>query len=179
MVSASERSSGDIELRDGSIARLKPAQLEDNGLIDEFVKSLSEDTILFRFLDLPLDRNVLLTELVPNATNYVLMAIRDEKVIGHAAYYRSGRGTAEVGIVIRDAFQDKGLGTIMLEKIASAANMDGISVFETIISHDNLRMIKMVEEMGFPISIKREPDLIRIRFPTSIDPVTIEIFKKG
>ena len=64
----------------------------------------------------------------------------------------------------------------MVEKIARAANVAGISVFETIASLQNMRMIEMVRNMGFPTSVKIEPDLIRVRLPTSIDPVSIDEF---
>ena len=85
---------------------------------------------------------------------------------------------AEIGLVVLDAYQGKGLGTTMLEKIAHIANEDGISVFETIVSKQNTKMIRMVRDMGFPTAVKSEPDMIRIRFPTSIDPITIEAFER-
>jgi acetate---CoA ligase (ADP-forming) len=165
-------------LRDGSVARLRQAQAEDVRIIDEFLKSLSDESISFRFFDSAVERRILLQELVPSSSNYVLIAIRDGIVIGHSAYYKSGKNTAEIGIIILDAYQGKGLGTMMLEKIASAANRNGISIFETIIGDDNTRMIKMVKDMGFPVSVRVEQDVVRIRFPTSIDPITIELFKR-
>ena len=107
----------------------------------------------------------------------MLLAIKDGIVVGHAGYYRSGKDTAEVGVLILEGFQGLGLGTLMIERIASSANRAGISVFEAVISWDNTRMIRMVKSMGFPTSVKVEPDLIRIRFPTSIDPVSIDEFQ--
>ncbi len=175
---ASKRFSSDIVLRDGLVAYARQALPEDSRMIDEFLKSLSNESISFRFFDSAAEWQVLLRQLLPSTTNFVLIAIREGSLIGHAAYYRSGKDTAEIGLVILDAYQSKGLGTMLLEKIARAANEDGISVFETIISQDNTRMIKMVQDMGFPTSVKVESDLIRIRFPTSIDPITIESFQK-
>jgi hypothetical protein len=38
-------------------------------------------------------------------------------------------------------------------------------------------MIKMVQDMGFPTSIRAEPGMIWIMFPASINPVAIGIFE--
>ncbi|HKT21652.1 MAG TPA: GNAT family N-acetyltransferase, partial [Nitrososphaerales archaeon] len=77
-----------------------------------------------------------------------------------------------------DEYQGRGLGTGLTEMIARAANEDGVSVFEAIIDWNNTKMIELVRDMGFPTSERVEPELIRIRFPTSIDPVTITEFQE-
>jgi len=174
---ASERSRDKVVLMDGSIVGLRRAQPKDDAIIEEFLNNLSEESVEFRFFDSVLDRSVLLKQLVPAPNNYVLIAIKDGRVIGHVAYYKAGGDNAEIGIIVTDAFQRKGLGTMMLERIARIANEDGISVFETIISKENTKMIRMVRDMGFPTAIKMETDMIRIRFPTSIDPITIGEFE--
>jgi acetate---CoA ligase (ADP-forming) len=167
----------DVTLRDGTTVRLRRAVAEDKAMLEQFLNSLSEETVSLRFLESPADRRALLRQVLPGPDNYVLVAIKDDGVIvGHSAYYKSSAESAEVGLTILDEYQGKGLGTIMVEKIARAANLAGIFVFETIISWENTRMVKMVRSMGFPTAVKVEPDLIRIRFPTSIDPVTIEEF---
>jgi N-acetylglutamate synthase-like GNAT family acetyltransferase len=175
--SASEGGYEEVALRDGTVVLMRRARAGDGKALTEFADSLSEESISFRFFGSALDHDLLRKELMPGPTSYVLLAMRDGRVIGHAAYYRSGGNMAEIGLVILDSFQGKGLGTKMLERIARTANLDGLSVFDTIISHDNLRMIKMVEDMGFPTSVRTEPDLIRIRFPTSIDPLTLKEFE--
>jgi acetyltransferase len=168
----------DATLRDGSLAHLRRAVAEDQGMLERFLNSLSEETLSSRFLESPADRRTLLRRLLPGPKNYVLLAIQNgDLVIGHAAYYRSGEETAEVGVVILDSHRGIGLGTIMVEKIARAANAAGISVFETITSRENMGVTKMVRSIGFPTSVKVESDVVRIRFPTSIDPVTIGEFR--
>ena len=168
----------DVTLRDGTLVHLRRAVPEDAGLLERFLNALSEDTVSLRFLELPADRRTLLRQLAPAPNNFVLVAVKGgTTIIGHAAYYTSGKESAEVGLTILDEYQGKGLGTMMVERIARAANCAGISVFETIIGWENTGMITMVRSMGFPTAVKVEPDVIRIRFPTSIDPVTIEEFQ--
>jgi GNAT superfamily N-acetyltransferase len=150
----------------------------DEALLEKFVEGLSEESISFRFLGSGIEKHFLLKELSPRRDSFTLVAVKDGVMVGHAAYYRSGLDSAEVGLLILDGYQAKGLGTGMLERIAKAANEDGISMFEAIIGWDNTRMIKLVRTMGFPTSERVEPEMIRMRFPTSIDPVSIEEFQE-
>ena len=151
---------------------------EDGPLLRRFVESLSEETVYFRFLASGIDREVLIEQLSPRPGGLTLVAMDGQTIAGHVAYYKSESEGAEVGLIIRDDYQGRGLGTRLIESIAHAANARGITMFETIIGWNNTRMIRMVRNMGFPTSEKVEPDLIRIRFPTSIDPVSLAEFQE-
>lgn len=165
-------------LRDGTATAIRELRERDRDLLERFVDGLSEDTVYFRFLATGIDRDVLIEQLRPRPGGKTLVAVTGEKIIGHVAYYRSESEAAEVGILILDGYQGKGMGTRLIERIAREANSDGITVFETIIGWNNTRMIGMIKTMGFPTTEKVEPDLIRIRFPTSIDPVSIGEFQE-
>jgi acetyltransferase len=89
-----------------------------------------------------------------------------------------GKEAAEIGQIVADEYQGKGLATRMIETIAKVANREGISMFETIMGWNNIRMIPLVRNMGFPTSERVEPEVVRIRFPTSIDPVPIAEFQE-
>lgn len=165
-------------LRDGSVVTLRELQKEDRGMLERFVGQLSEDAVYFRFLAAGINRQVIVEQLSPRTGAYALVALRGANIVGHVAYFESASEAAEIGVLILDAYQGKGLGTRMIESIARAANVKGVTVFEAIIGWNNTRMIRMVRSMGFPTSEKVEPDLIRIRFPTSIDPVSIAEFQE-
>ena len=165
-------------LRDGTEAEIRELAEDDRAELERFVDGLSQETIYFRFLATGIDREVLIEQLSPRKGGKTLVAILGEQIIGHVAFYKSESEAAEVGILVLDGHQGKGLGTRLIEAIAQAANAEGISIFETIIDWNNTRMIKMVRSMGFPTSEKVECDLIRIRFPTSIDPVSIAEFQE-
>ena len=165
-------------LTDGTAVTLRELQEEDRRQLERFVASLSQDTIYFRFLASGIDREVVIDQLSPRPGAYTLVALQGGAIVGHVAYFKSQPDAAEIGVLILDAYQGKGLGTRLIESIAHAANAEGVTVFEAIIDWNNTRMIRMVRGMGFPTSEKVEPDLIRIRFPTSIDPVTIAEFQE-
>ena len=165
-------------LRDGSAVTLRELHAGDSEMLERFVERLSEDTIYFRFLAAGMNRRVIVDQLSPRPGAYTLVAVTGGTIVGHVAYFKSQSDAAEIGVLILDAYQGKGLGTRLIESIARAANAKGVTVFEAIIGWNNTRMIRMVRTMRFPTSEKVEPDLIRIRFPTSIDPVSIAEFQE-
>jgi len=165
-------------LGDGSAVTLRELRDEDRAMLERFIDKLSEDTIYFRFLASGINREVIIDQLSPRPGAYTLVAVEGGEIVGHVAYFKSQSEAAEIGILIMDAYQGKGLGTRLIETIARAANANGVTMFEAIIDWNNTRMIRMVRSIGFPTSEKVEPDLIRIRFPTSIDPVSIGEFQE-
>lgn len=165
-------------MRDGRAALIRGAVPEDVGAFERFVEALSEETVYFRFLTVGIDRKVLVKELSPRPGSYILVALKDGAIIGHASYSPYEPEAAEIGLLVLDGYQGLGLGTALVERIATEANASGISVFEAVIGWNNTRMIKLVRSLGFPTSERVEPDLIRIRFPTSIDPVSIAKFQE-
>ncbi len=172
------RRGSEFTLRDGTGVTIRELRDGDREELERFVEGLSEDTVYFRFLATGMDRQVIVSQLLPRPGGLSLVAVKGNVIVGHAAYYKSEGEAAEVGVLILDGYQGKGLGTRLIESIARAANADGVTMFEAVIGWNNTRMIKMVRTMGFPTSEKVEPDLIRIRFPTSIDPVTIAEFQE-
>lgn len=175
---ASKRTESALELRDGTVVSVRELGPADAGLLERFVDGLSDDSMYFRFLATGIDRQVVIEQLSPRPGGLTLVAVQGGAIVGHVAYYRSESEAAEIGILVLDGYQGKGLGTGLIGRVAQMANAEGISMFEAIIGWNNTRMIKMVRSMGFPTSEKVEADLIRIRFPTSINPVTIREFQE-
>lgn len=165
-------------MRDGTAVAVREATPRDRRELKQFAESLSEETIYFRFLTTGIDREVLAEELVPKAGCFAVIATKGDVVLGHASYCRYDSEAAEIGLLVIDGYQGLGLGTALVREVAKAANADGISVFEAVIGWNNTRMIRLVRNLGFPTSEKVEPELIRIRFPTSINPVSISEFQE-
>lgn len=167
----------DLEMRDGTSVQIRVLRESDIAELGRFVDGLSEDSVYYRFLTSGMSREALLREVSPKPGCVSLVAAVKGRIVGLSSYCRSGSGTAEVGLLIIDEYQGRGLGAGLTERIARAANQDGIAMFEAIIDWNNTRMIELVRNLGFPTSEKVEPELIRIRFPTSIDAVTLAEFQ--
>jgi GNAT superfamily N-acetyltransferase len=59
-----------------------------------------------------------------------LVAVAEEKVVGHAMYARLGDGQeAEMAIVVEDDWQSKGIGKSLLSELEERAELRGIETF--------------------------------------------------
>jgi len=174
---STERFETDVVLRDGSLAHVRPVHSEDYILLADFVKSLSTETRCLRFLH-AVNPDEAAKWLMPGAGQFALLATREGKVIGHAIYVATFPGKADAAVVVADAYQGKGLGTILLGQLAEAAVTAGISVLEAQVAPENIRMIQVLRQLGFPTVLKSEPGFIRVTFPASLLPEALVSFEQ-
>ncbi|MEJ2708262.1 MAG: GNAT family N-acetyltransferase [Anaerolineales bacterium] len=167
----------DVVLRDGSLVRVRPVRSEDRVFLVRFIKSLSSKTHYLRFLQL-LKPEQAVRELIPKENQFALLAMRDEMVIGHAIYTVALQGKAEPAVVVADAYQGKGLGTILLGQLTQAAIAAGIAELEAHVAPENAPMLQVLRELGFPTVLKSEPGFIHVTFPASLLPEALARFEQ-
>jgi GNAT superfamily N-acetyltransferase/predicted CoA-binding protein len=167
----------DIVLRDGSLAHVRPVRPEDHPLLLCFVNTLSAQSLYFRFLHM-LKPEQAARQLMPGAGQFALLAVRDDMVMGHAIYSGSLSGKAEAAVVVADAYQSKGLGTILLGQLIQAAIAAGISELEAHVAPENAPMLQVLRELGFPTVLKSEPGCIHVTFPASLLPEALARFER-
>ncbi len=83
-----------------------------------------------------------------------------------------------MALAISDAYQGRGLGTILVGQLAEAANQHGIREFEARVLQQNHRMIQVFRESGFPVDVGYDRGEIAVAFPTSLSPEAIERFER-
>jgi acetyl coenzyme A synthetase (ADP forming)-like protein len=152
-----------IVLRDGTPATLRPTGPEDRDALRRFFHELSPESHRRRFFSLgdPSDRliDVFCDSSNPAATT-TLLALRVVdgalRPIAVGSYLDIGKGSAEAAFAVDDRFQGKGLGTILLERLAAIAAVNGFQRFEAVVLPDNTAMIEVFQESGFEIRSKSE-----------------------
>ncbi|MGD9957591.1 MAG: N-acetyltransferase family protein, partial [Candidatus Nanopelagicales bacterium] len=119
----------DVVLRDGRTARLRPIRPSDAERLAEFHRSLSEETIYYRFFapypELT-DRDLARFTTVDHVDRVAFVALTGDDIIGVGRCDRVDARDAEVAFVIRDAHQGRGLGSVLLEHLAAAARERGV-----------------------------------------------------
>jgi acetyl coenzyme A synthetase (ADP forming)-like protein len=171
----------DIALRDGSTVRVRPVRPGDEAGIRAFLESLTPESIAFRFFGMPnLDWVTSWSVNVDYADRYALVAESgtERTIIAHAGYVRVDEERAEIAFVVSDAWQGKGISTIMLAHLAGAAEQQGISTFTAEVLPANHRMIEVFRESGFPVDMHSNPDAIAIELPTSLSEDALERFNE-
>ena len=169
----------DVVLRDGSTLHVRPVRADDESAIRDFIEGISAESIAFRFFGVPSTDWVVAWTIDVDYTNrFALVAETGSppRVVAHAVYVRSTPERAEVAFLVADAWQGRGISTILLAHLAGAANRAGISLFTAEVMPSNHRMIEVFRESGFPVESRSSPDAIHIEFPTSLEPAALERF---
>ena len=93
----------------------------------------------------------------------VLVAELHEMIIAVAQYYREpGRDEAEVAFLVDDLYQGHGVGTILLEHLASEARQHGILRFVASTLAENHKMLRVFTDAGFVHQYHRDSEVVRV-----------------
>ena len=175
----------DVVLRDGSTVRVRPARPEDAQAVEELLSGLSDRSRWLRYFSgAPnIDKAVRWATELDDDRRYGLVATSgaDRRVVGHAGFERQPDhpDRAEVAMEVADAFQGKGLGTILLGQIAEAAREVGVQVLSAEVLPQNHQMVKVFRDSGFPVKTHTVPGALLIEFPTSLSPEAVACWRAG
>ena len=160
----------DVVLRDGSTVRIRPARPQDRVRVEDYLIGLSPETRRLRFWSQAIDVGTLASKIVDvdyhdHLTLLVLHGGDEGRMIAGAQYARIEGGRAEVSFSVTDAWQGKGIGSILLGQLAQAAADHGITMFVAEVLPENHGMINVFRESGFHISMRATPGSIDVEFP--------------
>src|SRR5213595_3619615 len=137
-------------LRNGASVRVRAIRPDDEPRLMALCRRLSPRTVYQRFFSV---RRLLPEE--PHAFANVdyrqRMAVVAEvgdgpepELVGVARYGPSDEGTADIGLVVADAWQGLGLGSLLLEEILRAGEQRGIHQFSADVLTDNRRALRLL-----------------------------------
>ncbi len=144
---------GEIVLRDGTRLRVRPMRPEDGELEARFFDSLSERSRYQRFLQhlphLPAPLLARFTQLDYDR-ELALVCIHEGQFVAVGRYAPNADGsTAEFALVVADAWQGKGLGSALLERLCSYAREAGYEALYGHILEANHDMLTLAARLGF------------------------------
>lgn len=172
----------DVVLRDGSTAHIRPVRPEDEKRVLAFYESLSAEARKLRFFGEAVDlATAARTDVSADYVNDCTLVAEvgpEATIVGVATYHRLDAQRAEVALAIADAYQGRGLGTIMIGHLAEIAAANGIRVFVAWVLPENYRMIQVFRDLGVPVEIRTGLSEILVIFPTSLTPEAIERFER-
>jgi acetate---CoA ligase (ADP-forming) len=159
---------GDVILRDGSTLRLRAPEAADGDDLLDFFTSLSERSRFLRFHGFSaLNRSLVDPVLDPDWDERgALLGCLDGRIVAIANYVRlRDRRVAEVAFTVHDDFQGRGIGTRLLEQLATAAAAVGIEEFLAEVLPDNRSMLSVFRDAGFDVVRELEGGEVEVRFP--------------
>jgi RimJ/RimL family protein N-acetyltransferase len=167
----------EVVLRDGARVRIRPIRPDDAPRLIDLYGRLSRDTRYQRFFTvmqrLPPDWARFLAT-VDYRTRFALVVERPaagcggagaDALVGVARYEPTSEpGVAEVAFVVEDAWQGRGLGTLLLGELLRAAAANGITAFRAWVLADNRRMLDLLTRFTDVVERRLERGVVELRF---------------
>jgi acetyltransferase len=158
-------------IADGKAITIRPIRPEDEPLLVQFHKSLSERTVYSRYAQyLSLDQRSAHERLsrvcfVDYDREIALVARLEHaggdgrQIIAVARLVRlANRADAEIALVVSDAFQCQGIGTRLMEQLIQVARQEQIARLIAYIRVDNSAMRRLCEKFDF--SVTEDGDMV-------------------
>ena len=154
---------------------IRPVKISDEPLIKDLFYSLSDKSLYRRFIsrrkDMPHER--LQEFVIIDYTREVsLVAIYKEGekdiVVGMGQYnIDPNTHTAEVAFVVRDDYQNRGIGSTLLSYLTFLARRQGLMGFTAEVLVENRPMLHLFEKMGFLIDKRIEEQTYELKMAFS------------
>lgn len=170
-------------LADGTRLRLRPIRPADKAKLAEGMKRLSPESRRRRFFaakeTLSDGSLAYLTEL-DYVDHFAWVAVASDEpgqpIVGVGRYIRSPGEIeqAELALTVQDDHQGKGLGSLLLDALVVAADVNGVERFVALVLNDNVPMCKMLRRAGGKLDI-HDPGVLQAvielaRVPARLEP---------
>jgi GNAT superfamily N-acetyltransferase len=170
----------DLPLRDGTVVRIRPILPSDGPRLREGFDRLSVESRYRRFMtaiDELSDQQVRYLTEIDYENHMAWVAVDpsspDAPGLGVSRYVRSPDDptVAEAAVTVIDAWQGRGLGSLLLAVLGLHAVRNGITTFRAYVLEENAPMIGILHELGATTS--HEGGFLRVDVPLPKDPADL------
>jgi RimJ/RimL family protein N-acetyltransferase/acyl CoA:acetate/3-ketoacid CoA transferase beta subunit len=157
--------------RTGLEILLRPVKISDEPLLKDLFYALSDQSLYTRFIsprkDMPHERlqeYVIIDYTKGMAILAVIEENETEMVVGLGQYWiDETTHTAEVAFAVRDEYQGKGIGGVLLSYLTYLAKRQGLLGFVADVLADNRNMLNLFERQGFDMERHVESGSYRLK----------------
>ncbi|MEU6379909.1 bifunctional GNAT family N-acetyltransferase/acetate--CoA ligase family protein [Streptomyces sp. NPDC046909] len=141
-------------LADGTTVCVRPARPDDHDALLRLYTEMSDENLRLRFFAVSRRSAEQAAARVtkPTDSGYrALVAEHGGLLIGIAEYEKTpqqGADTAEIALAVDDTWHHRGVGTLLLEYLISAARAHGVKAFAADALADNHEMLKVFADLG-------------------------------
>ncbi len=160
---------GSLILRDGTTATIRAAEAADVPALQEFLDRLSPEARRHRFFSATVPSADTVAGLCDSSNpraqlTLIVFRMREGhlRIIAAGSYWAKNPQTAEVAMAVDDAFHGKGLGTLLLERLALPAIRHGFTQLWAVTHAENLAMREVFRESGWTAREAYEGDDIEV-----------------
>ena len=149
-------------------AVIRTAYPEDLAALGDFFAGLSARTRYLRFFGPVTPSPALLRQLcgLPGTID-AMVAVRGGVIVGHAMAADRidppGARVTDIGVVVADAWQGRGLGSALMRALVTRAQARGVTLLEMDVLNGNRQVIDMITSHWPAARVEHSPDSISIR----------------
>ena len=163
-----------VPLEDGASVFLRPLKLTDEALLRAMFYKLSPESVHTRFFQLlksmPHEKlqEFLRIDYEADMAFVVLTSRVEEEaeMIGIAHYLRDPRTNfADSAFLVRDDWQGRGLGTLLMKELVEAARRHGIAGFTADVLARNEAMLQVFHRSGYEVASRLEDGVYNLQIP--------------
>lgn len=155
-------------LKDGRRVEIRALKPSDRPAIEAAVDRTSPQSLYRRFFAVRTVFTEEQTDFFVNVdfrTHVALIAVVEEAghpvVVGGGRYILVADDRAEVAFTIVDAYQGKGIGTLLLRHLIAIGREAGLRQFVAEVLPENVPMLKLFEKSG-KIRVQSEPNVVHV-----------------
>ncbi|MBD0422724.1 GNAT family N-acetyltransferase [Streptomyces sp. TRM S81-3] len=147
-------------LADGTTVRIRPVVPEDREQLHGLYQGMSPENLRMRFFAVSPRSAALAADhaCAPSGPGRrALLAERQGQVIGLAEYDRGQQSeSAEMALAVAEGLHHRGVGTLLVEHLVSAARADGISTFTADALSENREVLRLFTDLGLRVIRHRD-----------------------
>lgn len=140
---------------DGGLVHIRSVAPTDLDALRALHARSSDRSMYLRFFSLsrPAADAYLASLIRPNSRDHhaLVACIRDE-IVAVAGFERVDDVTAEISLLVADGCQHEGIGTLLLEHLASVARHAGVRRFVADVLAENSVMVHVLQDLGYEMS---------------------------
>ncbi|MGH3737816.1 MAG: GNAT family N-acetyltransferase [Micromonosporaceae bacterium] len=144
----------DVVLADGAVAHLRPIRVDDAPGLVALHSRFSDRTRYLRYFSpyprIP-QRDLKRFVTVDHRDREALVVEAGGHLIAVGRYDRIAADEAEIAFVVEDAYQGRGVGSVLLEHLAAAAAEEGITRFVAETLPENRPMQRVLADAGYAL----------------------------
>src|SRR5919107_973855 len=160
----------DVLLSDGHAVHLRQIHPTDSDAIVQFHSRMSDRTRYLRYFSpyprIP-ERDLERFVNVDHHDREAFVIVTGPRIMAVGRYERLGPDSpeAEVAFVVEDAYQGRGVGSVLLEHLAEAARENGITRFVAEVLPENGSMLRVFSDFGYQVRRRYEDGVVHLSFP--------------
>ena len=163
------------------VSAIRPVTPADEAVLSDFFAALSVESRYLRFFA-PVTPSCGLLDLMVGKPAHVdaIVAIVDGVIVGHAmaadrlapgetgnSVRTGGPGATDIGVVVADAWQRRGVGAALMRALIARAQARGVTALAMDVLPGNRRVLAMIAGHWPEAALRRSADGVDIRIPLS------------